>query len=695
MMHKKSLQLILIVMVGLAVYSNTFTAPFQFDDIFQIADNPVVKDFRNFPSSGKGYEYNPRRYVGHVTFALNYLWGGLEVAGYHAVNIAIHLINAILVYFLVLLTFKTPFFRTQQPAVSDQQRAVHASPVTERSAQSIVHEATNHASSVTSSFPHAPSAMRYASFIALFTALLFVAHPVQTQAVTYIVQRFTSLAALFYLLSLVMYIKGRLSGQRSAVSNQLPQEGSPPTLHGSRVAVSAVWYILSLLSAVLAMKTKEIAFTLPLMIILYEFMFFTSTFKKKLLFLVPVLLTLVIIPVSIMGTHKPLGEILSDLSEKTRVQTSIPRWDYLMTQMRVITTYLRLMVFPVNQNLDYDYPIYHSLFTPSVFLSFLLLASLMGTAVYLIYKAQRAKCRVQSAESSMPYAPGAMRLAGFGILWLFIALSVESSVIPIVDVIFEHRLYLPSVGASLALTVMLFLLATEAQKRFPWTVKAAAPFALITLMLFSGITYARNTTWGDARTLWEDVVHKAPKNARAHNNLGFIYRERGMNDEAIPQFLTALRLRPGYTDAHINLGIAYNAKGMNELAIPQFMTALRINPDDADAHNNLGIAYVSKGMFDEGIQHYRMALRLKPDYAEAYNNLGVAYASKEMIDHALEYFEYATRLKPDYFEAYYNLALLYLKRNDQANASNVYERLAKTNPEGAQRVLALIRQSAR
>jgi tetratricopeptide (TPR) repeat protein len=134
---------------------------------------------------------------------------------------------------------------------------------------------------------------------------------------------------------------------------------------------------------------------------------------------------------------------------------------------------------------------------------------------------------------------------------------------------------------------------------------------------------------------------------------------------------------------------------MNDQAIQQFQKALRISPGDADAHNNLGIAYVSKGMFDEGIEHYQAALRLKPDYAEAYNNLGVAYVSKGMSDQALKYLEYATRLKPDYFEAHYNLAVLYLKSNDLASAERVYTRLASINPEGAQRILALIRQAAR
>ncbi len=112
------------------------------------------------------------------------------------------------------------------------------------------------------------------------------------------------------------------------------------------------------------MKTKEIAFTLPIMILLYEFTFFKSTLKRKLFFLVPVLLTLVIIPLSMLHIDKPLGEVLSDLSEKSRLQTDMSRADYLMTEMRVIVTYIRLILLPINQNLDYDYPIYRSFSSP-------------------------------------------------------------------------------------------------------------------------------------------------------------------------------------------------------------------------------------------------------------------------------------------------------------------------------------------
>jgi protein O-mannosyl-transferase len=201
---------VLIILLGLMIYSNTFHVPFQFDDL------PVIKQSASLPETFSLSAFlEGNRSIGYLSFALNYAVHGLSVEGYHFVNIAIHLTNALLLYILVIVSFITPVLRDTVP--KDRERA-----------------------------------------IALVSSLLFVCHPVQTQAVTYIVQRFTSLAAMFYLLSLILYVKAR-------------------TL--SRPAI----YVLSLLCAVLAMKTKEIAFTLPFVIALYEAMFFRGAGWKRFL----------------------------------------------------------------------------------------------------------------------------------------------------------------------------------------------------------------------------------------------------------------------------------------------------------------------------------------------------------------------------------------------------------------------------
>jgi len=480
---------------------------------------------------------------------------------------------------------------------------------------------------------------------------------------------------MFYLLSVVMYVKARLlaterviSRQQTGVSGQ--ERGSsgrrvagdrqetsvPVTYHLSPV----IYFSLSLLFAVLAMLTKTISFTLPIVIIVYEFTFFKSSIKKKLYFLLPIFLTLIIIPLSIMGTDKPLGELLSDIGERTRVQTEMSRWDYLFTQFRVVVTYIRLLFFPVNQNLDYDYPVYHSFFTAPVFLSFLLLMSIFGIAVYLLYKTRVISGQRSAVSNSSPSAPlnPYFRVAAFGIFWFFITLSVTSSVIPIVDVIFEHRVYLPSVGAFIAVSAVVSIISERLSLKSPQIKKATILICALIVVVLSTAAYARNTVWKDKKTLWEDVVSKSPKNARALNNLGALYYEENMPDMAIKYLSTAIFLKPDYVDAYNNLGLAYYKKGLYYLAKKQFANALRFDPNDAFAFNNFSIVYAAEGLYDRAIEYAQLALKIDPDYAEAHNSLGVAYGSKEMYDLALKQFSRALELKPDYFDAKNNLLVV-------------------------------------
>jgi len=299
--------LLLLTFLATIIYSNTFSVPFHFDDTPNILENPQIKDLKNF------LDFSGNRYVGYLSFALNYHFGGLHVFGYHLVNLLIHIINGFLVYFLVLLLFKTS---RRQKTLADPNIL-----------------STTHDSQIAA-----------APWIALAAALLFVAHPIQTQAVTYIVQRFASLVTLFYLFTVVCYLKWRLA--------------SPETR--SRF----LWYWMALLFTVLAMKTKENSFTLPFMILLVEVVFFRSFTRRRWVALIPFLLTLLIIPVS-------RGDALGEAEGFARDTTAISRSDYLFTQFRVIVTYIRLLFLPIRQNLDYDYPIYHSLLEPSVLIDYI------------------------------------------------------------------------------------------------------------------------------------------------------------------------------------------------------------------------------------------------------------------------------------------------------------------------------------
>jgi len=363
--------LLLLSLLAALIYSNTFSIPFQFDDADNIVQNPQVKDLANF------FDLSGSRYVGFLSFALNYSVGGLQVFGYHLVNLIIHIVNGFLVYSLVLLLFK-----------AESQH----SPLTTHDTQ-----------------------LTMVPWIALAAAMLFVVHPIQTQAVTYIVQRFASLVALFYLLTVVCYLKWRLAS--------------------SEAQRRSLWYWGAVLFTVLAMKTKENSFTLPFMILLVEAVFFRSATRRRWIALIPFLLTLPIIPLSHPGA---MGEGEAGFAQGT---AEISRSDYLFTQFRVIVTYIRLLFLPIGQNLDYDYPIYHSILEPVVVLSFLFLLSIFVLSLFVIFDSR------PTAQNSH------LRLMGFGIVWFFLTMSIESSIIPLKDVIFEHRLYLPSVGFFMALSI--------------------------------------------------------------------------------------------------------------------------------------------------------------------------------------------------------------------------------------------------
>lgn len=548
---------VLICVVCIAIYSNTFYSPFVFDDTSYIRDNLAIRSLASlWPPSGT-------RYFGYLSFALNYRIGGNGVLGFHLVNLAIHILNAVLVYSVVALTFKTPRMEERGPAGQ-------------------------------STWPGAA--------VGLTAALLFAAHPVQTQAVTYLSQRFTSLATLFYLLTLFLFIRWRLSRER----------GEGP---------GAVLYLLSLGTAVMAQMTKEIAFTLPFLVLLYEFIFFGNTLalKRRIAHLAPFLLTTAIIPALLFLPSAATGVAEKSIGESMRALqihelSNLSRHDYLITQFRVIVTYLRLIVLPVNQNFEYDYPIYGSILDPAPLISLIFLLGLLALALYALYR---------SGRSANPYS----RLGAFGVFWFFMTLSIESSVIPIQHVIFEHRLYLPSAGIAMVAGALIYHL-FERLRRSGVRVglRLFATVVLIgTVVPLGGAAYRRNALWKDPIALYKDSVKKSPRRVPAHTFLGVAYLEKGETHKAIEEFRTSIRLKPDDWVARYSLGNAYVDLGEMDRAITEFRAVLEIKPDDVKTLNNLGTAYYIKGLLEASLAQYMKLLRYRPDHPETHYNLSLVY----------------------------------------------------------------------
>jgi len=546
-----------ILCLGVVVYSNTFSCSFHFDDFQSIPSNPFIRDLHKLHNI---WVFWPCRFITYLSLALNYHFNGLHVWGYHLVNLAIHLIAAVLVGWLVLLTLSTP-------AMKGDKIAGHA------------------------------------NTIALFAAMVFVAHPLQTEAVTYIVQRAASLAALFYLASLCLYIRSRL------------HEDSRP------------YYIGSLLAAMLAMFTKEIAITLPLMIMFYEFCFLRTKKSMGWRPIAPFFLISFIIPLTTVLTRSVNIQGLNRLYE---APPGISPIHYFLTQLRVMMTYIRLMFVPLNQNMDYDYPVYRHLFEAPVLAGAISLMAILWGAKQLFAK---------------------YRLVSFSILWVFITLLPESSFFPIKDLIVEHRLYLPLAGYSIFLASGAYYLTDG--KAF----KTAAIVLTMIIACYAFLAFQRNKIWENELTLWNDALQKSPGKVRPYNNRGTAYFVLGQYAKAISDYNKALALNPRFEEALANRGLVYYRQGKIAQAFSEYDKAIAINPNYPEAYYNRAYAYEKQGKFDQAVRDYNETLALNPlDAAAYYNRANIYYQWGDYVQ-AISDYNKAIKLYPEDADYRSNLGL--------------------------------------
>ncbi len=578
-----------ILLLGFLIYSSIVQAPFIFDDRHVITENQTMKSLplvlRNFSNS---------RYVGYLSFALNYSYGGLAVQGYHLINIVIHLANAMILFLLIRLFCSTPGVQNR-------------------------HSST--------------------TFLIFSTVFIFLVHPIQTQAVSYISQRFASLAALFYLTSLFFYVKARLCQTGAEEKSFLRIIG---------------FFSVSLLSAVLAMKTKEIAFTLPIMIVLCEIYLFSSADKKnkKGRFIFPLLLIVLPIGLLLAGaliSKRSLADMAVSLDSLSRETVQISRSEYLLTQFKVVTTYLRLMILPMNQNLDYDYPVLTTLFSPDIILP-------LGVLGLLVFIAVAAYKKV--------------RLVSFGIAWFFVALLVESSVIPIRDVINEHRMYLPSIGLCIA--------SMAAVDRVVQHQRAKIGLIVMVVVFLAVGTINRNRVWQTPGSLWSDVISKAPNNARAYNNLGLVYKEQKLYEKANELFEKALVADKNYTAVYYNLGDVQYGLGNYEKALEYLDTAMKGTKDrllHVDILNKIGRTYGAMGRKEQAIDSFQKAIAIYPLSPVFRNNLAVQYIKAERYDEAIGTLEQALVYAPSEDYIYLNLANAYAGKGDETKRIMMSEKV--------------------
>jgi tetratricopeptide (TPR) repeat protein len=303
--------------------------------------------------------------------------------------------------------------------------------------------------------------------------------------------------------------------------------------------------------------------------------------------------------------------------------------------------------------LDYDFPISNSFFELRTLISFILLLSLFILAIFL-YKNYR--------------------LISFGIFWFFLTLSVEASFIPIPNLIFEHRTYLPSFGFFLILSSVVYTLIGEKHKFL------SIVLLVIIIGVNSCLTYERNKVWKDEFSLCNDNVKKAPNSARAASSRGDVYSERGQYDNAIADYSRAIEVNPYYAEAYSNRGAAYLITQQWGKAIADLSKAISINPGLIDAYTNRGITYGKINQWDSALVDFSRVIVINPNISKAYYNRGNTYSKLGLWDNAIT--DYSKMINMGTMDervyAYRGIAFSQLKQWDKAIVD--YSKALEINP---------------
>jgi tetratricopeptide (TPR) repeat protein len=573
----------------------------------------------------------PKRWLPKLSFALNYYVSGEQAVadsnahlragsygkvigsevdqqakGFHLVNVIIHILAALFVYGMFLITLETPALK------------------------GVIWKGRE---------------------IALLAALLWAVHPIQTNAVTYIVQRMTSMSAMFSFLAVFLYGLARQSERK------------------------ILWRVLCLgfclLSFFCALLSKENAAMLPVMILGYELFFVEklniSWSNWKLYVGTGVALILVFLISWFYLEGNPINKVMGS----TYALRDFTMGERLLTEPRVIFHYLSLLILPLPSrlNLSYDYEISHSLVSPPETL--FAIAGLCGL-VYLIFWFYKQD-----------------RLLSFAIFWFLGNLLIESSVVGL-EIIFEHRLYLPSTFLLLAGVNCLY----KARGKGLQIVRVGLTVAVILLM---AITWHRNITWSSRENIWADIAEKSPNISRGHLGLYFAYKSQGRIEEATQALLRAVEVEPENFQPSFNLANIYMEQenyreALNILnrmlanpkmrrpsaydlrafiflqqknypmAIIDAENVVHYNPSNIRANQTMASAYFQLRNYNKALIFYKKVRALKPMSWSSYFNLGMTHEQLGNIDKAIAMYQQAQKMNPGNKQIYTKLTSLYTRR---------------------------------
>lgn len=553
----------LIALAVAAAYCRTFGVPFYLDDFSSICDNDLVYRWQGFAAL---WRFEPNRVVGYLSFVLDYQLGHFKLTGYHLTNLLVHFLAGAAMYALGRGLVRTPRLRGAIPPLAR-------------------------------------------NWLPLIAALLFVLHPLQTQAVTYIVQRLASLAGLFYLAALAAYVQARLAPAGIARSG---------------------WAVTGVLAGALAFFTKETSATLPVAIVLVEAAFFAPGHRRMLVTAASAVAALIAfwLTVAIGHASDPLSaSAVARLSQET---PDLTRSHYLVTQVVVVVHYLRLFVLPAGLHLDYDMALRYDFWRPDV---------LLGAALHLALLTGAILCWRRRP------------VVAFGVLFYYLAHAVESSVIPIRDLVFEHRTYLPNSGLCLVAT---WLLLAELPRIRPGA-RVALPATVILLLALGWATWRRNEVWRDPIAFWQSNVDLAPGKPRPWGMLGRYLVEANRPEEGLQALERAGQLRSaGVADDDAQLDAinriwALRLLGRYDeaLALNASATARPMSPSRrATFYVNEGNVYFDQRRWQEAETAFREALHLAPNSIQPMANLASACAETGRLGEAESLFTAVLEIEP-------------------------------------------------
>jgi len=554
-----------LLFILLLCYSNSFTASWHFDDNSNIVNNPllhpkeltlksVTQTFYSRVDNSKKL-YRP---LACLTFGLNWYVGKDMVTGYHIVNVLIHFLCSYLLYLTIFVLLETPCIR-EKYSPNDK------------------------------------------FWIAFLSAILWAVNPIQTQAVTYIVQRMTALAAFFCLLCIYLFLNARMCRSKRK---------------------SAILYLLCLLSFIAGMASKENAAMLPFVLIVIEVVFFRDLTNPRIWRVICWSATLIVIIAVAAGIF--MGFFPDSVSflggYKTRPFSYVER---MMTEPRILLFYLSLIFYPTPDRLAFthDIPISTSLLHPWTTLpSIGIIIALIIGGFFLLRR---------------------LPLIGFAVIFFFMNHVIESTIVPL-ELIYEHRNYFPSMFLFVPVAAGFITLLNYYRKKQKVIFISLCFFIIALIPVLGSGTYNRNMVWANEKVFWEDAMAKAPGLARPPHNLAWDYYEKnGEYKKALLLYKKAVELESPFiinskVPSLINIASIYHKKGEYEKAIKVSKEVIYIDPGSKKARYNLTLSLIKEEKFPEALENIDILLKTNPEYFDYYNLKGVILINLGRYEDALQ-----------------------------------------------------------